>query len=163
MIKRMAAFTVMETIVVLALVALVMAMAHSSLGHVNSYWQGFQNRHRQEAAFLLCQQALRSDLGACAEVLESAEGLVFRKGSHLVEYRLDQGLLIRQPMASRPDTLAHSVLAMDCFFMGLPVTTGSFSRIDEIRLGLALGDRHYLIHLEKHYDALTLMEPEKQE
>jgi len=152
---KLKAFTVIEMIVALILVAIVVSIAFAALSLTNKQLYSFQRRSSTMSDYRLLQNALSQDIRHAERVTGQARTLRCTKDRWQVLYTFEDSVIIRQDTALSTDSFFFKV---DAVFMGFEgaLQQEEGGLIDEIRLFLKQKKEAFIVHQRKSYDAGTL-------
>lgn len=152
---KLKAFTVIEMIVALILVAIVVSIAFAALSLTNKQLYSFQRRFDTMSDCRLLQNALSQDIQHAERVTGQAGTLRCTKDQWRVLYTFGDSVIIRQDAALSTDSFFFKVDAVFLGFEGIPQHKEG-GLIDEISLSLKRKEEVFTVHQRKMYDASVL-------
>lgn len=155
---KLKAFTIIEMIVALILMAIVVSIAFAALSLTNKQLYSFQKRFDTMSDYRLLQNALSQDMQHAESVTREAHTLRCINDQQQVLYTFEDSVVVRQDAASSTDSFFFQV---DSVFLGFEGTLQQKEGglIDEIRLSLKRKEEAFTVHQRKNYDASTLTTP----
>lgn len=152
---KLEAFTVIEMIVALILVAIVVSIAFAALSLTNRQLYSFQRRFDTMSDYRLLQNALSQDMQHAERVTRQARTLRCTKDNWQVLYTFEDSVIIRQDTALSTDSFFFKVDAVFLRFEGISQQKEG-GLIDEIGLSLKRKEEAFMVHQRKMYDASVL-------
>src|SRR5690606_31104272 len=153
--NRIAAFTVIETMVALVLTALALSLIFTGIRFVNSQSETFTSHLAASGETDRLYHALQADANRAAEVRQFPGGLDFRKADTSVYYFATDSLFVRQT-DHLADTFRIRIDSIAYWFLNRR-QEGQSETVDECSIYVT-GNQHAApLLIRKTYDVATLM------
>ena len=154
--NRLAAFTVIEMMVALALTALAIALIFSAFRLIEGQRAALADQFSSSAEIDRLYRSLQTDTRRATAIRRSSNGLGFQSTGVSIHYLLSDSLCIRQ-VNQLPDTFRVQVDSVAYWFLRKRQQQ-EMGAVDEcgIYLSTSTGSSPLLIH--KTYDMATLMQ-----
>lgn len=155
--NKLAAFTMIELIVVMVLSGIIFSMALLVLDIVGQQASHQEEQHQEVLKIEQLQLLLSKDAYASTAIWAEQEQVFFEYDGYTIKYQFEEKMTCRSILQEpiHTDTFWLPKLALAIQWQQQPITTG---RVDALTLESQFFGQAYTIYIQKHYASKTLLE-----
>lgn len=150
---RLAAFTILELTVAMAITAVVVALSFGGFRLVQLQFRQYKNQQELTEAYRRCLTLLQWDIQQCTYLYRQGRNIQLWHSSDTTTYIFQPTFTIRQYGMQHQDTFAVNLNIKRSFF----AETTQEGLVDRIELSVAMTEFVKRFHLSKDYSAEELI------
>jgi|GEM_PF-414841 len=152
---KLKAFTIIEVIVALLLMAIVMGIAYTVLSLVDKQSASLSSNFGTQQDYRLLQEALLQDANRAKTLYLKEGALCCANDTGTISYLFLDSAIVRQAFDLPADTFHFRIDSLYLGFENFPQDREN-GLVDEVSLYIWKNRQSFIIHQEKIYDAQTL-------
>lgn len=154
--RKVSAFTIMETVIVLLLTAIILAITYGVLQIVQNRYMDYTQKNSDIVKIDQLHSLLNRDFALSKRIAWDYDNLICIQDSLEIYYLFESTMIIRE-QASIQDTFAFEHNKPEIFFQKKPCLDKA-RILDEFSFRIAYEEEIYPFYFRKEYDLMTLME-----